>query len=93
MRLNLSAFAIVTSTLTGLVSAKLGSMCSAPLGPGSSGPGDAFWMENIKHQGSSAYHSNPSYQVFRNVKVGSSLTSHERIDDFSCRILVPKVMV
>ncbi|KAG6888038.1 hypothetical protein C0995_010954 [Termitomyces sp. Mi166 len=68
MRLNLGAFAIVTCTLTGLASARLGSSCSAPLGSGSSGPGDAFWMENIKHHGISAYHSNPGYQVFRNVK-------------------------
>ncbi|KAG5723043.1 hypothetical protein E4T56_gene19809, partial [Termitomyces sp. T112] len=68
MRLDLGAFAIVASTLTSLVSAKLGSTCSVPLGPGISGPEDAFWMENIKHQGISAYHSNSGYQVFRNVK-------------------------
>ncbi|KAJ6500510.1 exo-beta-1,3-glucanase [Mycena sanguinolenta] len=29
---------------------------------------DIFWLEAIKHQGKSAYNSDPSYQVFRNVK-------------------------
>ncbi|KAK2461102.1 hypothetical protein APHAL10511_006881 [Amanita phalloides] len=47
----------------------LGSACSAPLGPGMAAPTDPFWMQNIKHQGISPYHSNASsYQVFRNVK-------------------------
>ncbi|KAI0831502.1 exo-beta-1,3-glucanase [Trametes gibbosa] len=47
----------------------LGSSCSSALGPGTAAPGDAFWMENIKHQGIAAFNSNPSsYQVFRNVK-------------------------
>ncbi|KAK7449684.1 hypothetical protein VKT23_013157 [Stygiomarasmius scandens] len=47
----------------------LGSSCSAPLGPGSAAPSDPFWMQNIKHQGISAFNPNPSgYQVFRNVK-------------------------
>lgn len=28
-----------------------------------------YWLEDIKHQGISAFHSNPSsYEVFRNVK-------------------------
>ena len=48
----------------------LGAACSAPLGFGKAAPTDPFWMQNIKHQGISAYHSDPSaYQVFRNVKV------------------------
>jgi hypothetical protein len=43
------------------------------LGSGSSSANDAFWMENIKHQGLAAFNSNPStYQVFRNVKVCAS---------------------
>ncbi|KAI8998466.1 exo-beta-1,3-glucanase [Trametes punicea] len=47
----------------------LGSSCTSPLGPGTAAPGDPFWMQNIKHQGISAFNSNPaSYQVFRNVK-------------------------
>ncbi|KAF9466652.1 exo-beta-1,3-glucanase [Collybia nuda] len=47
----------------------LGTSCSAPLGAGTAGPGDPFWMQSIKHQGISAHHSNPaSYQIFRNVK-------------------------
>ncbi|KAG6917783.1 hypothetical protein DXG01_001055 [Tephrocybe rancida] len=31
-------------------------------------PNEPFWLEAIKHQGSSAYNSDPTYQVFRNVK-------------------------
>ncbi|EIW60068.1 exo-beta-1,3-glucanase [Trametes versicolor FP-101664 SS1] len=47
----------------------LGSTCSSPLGPGTAAPGDAFWMETIKHQGIAAFNPTPSsYQVFRNVK-------------------------
>ncbi|KAL4069057.1 glycoside hydrolase family 55 protein [Scleroderma citrinum] len=47
----------------------LGSSCSAPLGGGTASPSDPYWMEAIKHQGTSAFNSNPSsYQVFRNVK-------------------------
>ncbi|KAF5378141.1 hypothetical protein D9615_007528 [Tricholomella constricta] len=54
--------------LTSLVSG-LGTSCSSPLGAGTAAPGDPYWMQNIRHQGISAYHSNPSgYQVFRNVK-------------------------
>ncbi|KAI0930177.1 hypothetical protein AcV5_006960 [Taiwanofungus camphoratus] len=51
-------------TVTGL-----GSSCSAPLGAGNSTPSDPFWMQDITHQGTSAFNSDPSsYQVFRNVK-------------------------
>ena len=71
MRLGLGALVIMTSMLT--VSAKPGSSCSAPLRSGKSASDDAFWMENIKHQGISAYHSDPNYQVFRNVKVSDLL--------------------
>ncbi|PFH50090.1 glycoside hydrolase family 55 protein [Amanita thiersii Skay4041] len=47
----------------------LGTSCTAPLGPGAAAPSDPFWLQNIKHQGTSAFNSNPSgYQVFRNVK-------------------------
>ncbi|KAF5330865.1 hypothetical protein D9619_005867 [Psilocybe cf. subviscida] len=47
----------------------LGSSCSSALGAGTAASGDAFWMQNIKHQGIAAFNSNPSgYQVFRNVK-------------------------
>lgn len=49
----------------------LGTSCTAPLGAGTAAASDPFWMQNIKHQGISAFNSNPSgYQVFRNVKVG-----------------------
>lgn len=47
----------------------LGSSCSTPLGAGTAAPGDPFWLQNIAHQGTSAFNSAPSsYQVFRNVK-------------------------
>lgn len=38
----------------------------------------AYWMEEIKHQGIAAYHQDPGYSVFRNVKdfgaVGDGVT-------------------
>ncbi|KAG2137936.1 glycoside hydrolase family 55 protein [Suillus clintonianus] len=47
----------------------LGTSCSAPLGGGTAAPSDPYWLQTIKHQGTSAFNSNPSsYQVFRNVK-------------------------
>lgn len=47
----------------------LGSTCSSPLGAGTAGANDAFWMQNMAHQGKAAYAPNPStYQVFRSVK-------------------------
>jgi hypothetical protein len=50
--------------------AGLGSTCSSPLGAGTSGPNDPFWMETIKHQGKAPFNPNPNgYKVFRNVKV------------------------
>ncbi|TEB08672.1 pectin lyase-like protein, partial [Coprinellus micaceus] len=29
---------------------------------------EPYWLETIAHRGTAAYNSNPSYQVFRNVK-------------------------
>ncbi|KAF7295343.1 hypothetical protein MIND_01073700 [Mycena indigotica] len=47
----------------------LGSTCSTPLGAGTAAASDPYWLQNIKHQGISAFNSNPSsYKVFRNVK-------------------------
>ncbi|CAK5264005.1 unnamed protein product [Mycena citricolor] len=47
----------------------LGSSCSTPLGSGTAGPSNAFWLQDIKHQGTAAYNANPStYPVFRNVR-------------------------
>ncbi|KII88661.1 glycoside hydrolase family 55 protein [Plicaturopsis crispa FD-325 SS-3] len=49
--------------------AGLGSSCSTGLGAGNASASDPFWLESIKHQGISAFNSDPSsYQVFRNVK-------------------------
>ena len=46
---------------------ELGSQCSAPLTP--SVFDGQFWIENIKHEGLSAFNGNPSaYPVYRNVK-------------------------
>ncbi|KAG6814278.1 hypothetical protein H0H92_013403 [Tricholoma furcatifolium] len=45
---------------------------------GTAHPNEPFWLESIKHQGSSAYNPDPSYPVFRNVKdfgaVGDGVT-------------------
>lgn len=46
----------------------LGLSCSAPLTTGHAAPGDPYWLQNIKHQGTSAFNSDKSYQVFRNVR-------------------------
>lgn len=47
----------------------LGSSCTAPLGGGIASPSEPYWLETIRHQGSSPFHSDPSsYQIFRNVK-------------------------
>lgn len=58
----------------------LGSSCtSGPLSGGTAAPGDPYWLESIRHQGTSPFNSDPgSYQVFRNVKdygaVGDGVT-------------------
>lgn len=49
------------------LAAGLGSTCSAPLGAGTAGPNDPFWLQNIQHQGTSAFGPG-GYQVYRNVK-------------------------
>ncbi|EEB98873.1 hypothetical protein MPER_01544, partial [Moniliophthora perniciosa FA553] len=47
----------------------LGTECSGPLGPGTATPGDPYWLQDMKHQGMSAFHPDPNnYQVFRNVQ-------------------------
>jgi hypothetical protein len=79
----LKLFITVLSTITFIFGAP--TTCSRELGSGISGENDAFWMENIKHQGISAFNSDPSkYQVFRNVKVSAyalriSMTEFDRI--------------
>ncbi|KAI0062874.1 exo-beta-1,3-glucanase [Artomyces pyxidatus] len=45
----------------------LGSQCTAPLGAGTAGANDPYWLETITHQGTSAFGPG-GYQVFRNVK-------------------------
>ncbi|KZT11301.1 glycoside hydrolase family 55 protein [Laetiporus sulphureus 93-53] len=47
----------------------LGTKCSAAVASGTAAAGDPFWLENITHQGISAFNADPSsYTVFRNVK-------------------------
>ncbi len=59
---------VALSYIVTFVSA-LGTTCSSPLTSGTAAPSDPYWLQNIKHQGTSAFNSNPgSYQVFRNVK-------------------------
>lgn len=59
---------VLVSNPLSMVSA-LGSACSAPLTVGTAAPGDPFWLQSIKHQGTAAFNPAPSsYQVFRNVK-------------------------
>ena len=51
----------------------LGTTCTVPLGAGTSGHNDPFWMQSIKHQGTAPFNLNPSsYNVFRNVKVSTN---------------------
>ncbi|KAF9044173.1 exo-beta-1,3-glucanase [Panaeolus papilionaceus] len=68
MLVSLNRLLIAVVSFAGLVSA-LGSTCSTPLGAGTSGASDPFWMQSIKHQGKAPFNPNPSsYKVFRNVK-------------------------
>ncbi|KAG1849256.1 glycoside hydrolase family 55 protein [Suillus subluteus] len=60
----LSALLALSTLVSGL-----GTSCSAPLGSGTTAPNDPYWLQTVKHQGTSAFNSDPSsYQVFRNVK-------------------------
>lgn len=65
-----SALLLLSTVLyTSRTASGLGSSCSAPLGSGTAAPTDPYWLETIKHQGTSPFNPNPSsYQVFRNVK-------------------------
>ncbi|KZT57414.1 glycoside hydrolase family 55 protein [Calocera cornea HHB12733] len=71
---------LIVSLLTAVnVAWGLGSSCSAAMTGGTAAPGDPYWMQNIQHQGTSPYNSDPSsYQVYRNVKdfgaVGDGVT-------------------
>ena len=62
---------ITLSSLFGLALG-LGSSCSSPLGNGHGDPDTPYWLETIKHQGTSPFNPNSTlerpYQVFRNVK-------------------------
>lgn len=63
----LLAFATLSAHLTRVLGSN--SECQGPLGPGTAAPGDPYWLQNIKHQGLSAFNYNASaYQIFRNVQ-------------------------
>lgn len=83
---------LVSATILGLAAlvSGLGTSCSAPVASGTAAPSDPFWMEQIKHQGTSPFNPNPSgYQVFRNVKVRHATppryTQGSPVADTDCR--------
>ena len=77
--------ASIVLALAGAVSG-LGTTCSTPMGAGTSGVNDPFWMQSIKHQGTSAFNGDKSYTVFRNVKVCL-------IFDFGCELCVNVALI
>lgn len=64
----LSLLAVCISFLLVPFTHALGSSCSAPLAQGTASPQDPYWLETIKHQGTSPFNPDKSYKVFRNVK-------------------------
>lgn len=47
----------------------LGTNCTAAITSGTAGASDPYWLENVAHQGTSAFNTDSSnYTVFRNVK-------------------------
>ena len=67
------SFTGILLSLAGIVSG-LGTSCTVPLGAGTSGNNDPFWMQSIKHQGTAPFNVDPSsYTVFRNVKVSTQV--------------------
>ncbi|EJD39742.1 glucan 1,3-beta-glucosidase [Auricularia subglabra TFB-10046 SS5] len=65
----LSPFIAIALLACAHVARSIGTACSAPLGRGSAGPGDPYWLENMPKRGSSAYNADPaSYVVRRNVR-------------------------
>ncbi|EIW85955.1 glycoside hydrolase family 55 protein [Coniophora puteana RWD-64-598 SS2] len=80
--------------------AALGSTCTTALGGGTAGASDPFWLQNMKHQGTSAFNADPSsYAVYRNVQdygakgdgstddtaaIMSAMTDGGRCGDVSC---------
>ena len=64
------AFGLLLSTILYIPRAvsALGSSCLAPLSDGTASATDPYWLETIKHQGTSLFNPNATYQVFRNVK-------------------------
>ncbi|KAF9038899.1 beta-1,3-glucanase [Hymenopellis radicata] len=66
--LRLFLYAVTLGSLFAIANS-LGTSCTGPLGGGTAGASDPFWLQSITHQGSAAFNSNPNgYHVFRNVK-------------------------
>ncbi len=66
--LRLFLYAVTLGSLFAIANS-LGTSCTGPLGGGTAGASDPFWLQSISHRGTAAFNSNPSgYQVFRNVK-------------------------
>ncbi|PVG03211.1 putative glucan 1,3-beta-glucosidase [Serendipita vermifera] len=60
---------VSTSSTPTPTSNGLGSECTAPLGSGTAGTNDPWWLESMPHIGTAAFNANPStYKVYRNVK-------------------------
>ncbi|TFK19768.1 glucan 1,3-beta-glucosidase [Coprinopsis marcescibilis] len=65
----LLSFSVLTQATSANIDASKASYCESHLGNGLAKPNDPWWMETIKHQGTSPTNPEPqSYRPFRNVK-------------------------
>ncbi|KAH6909779.1 glucan 1,3-beta-glucosidase [Coprinopsis sp. MPI-PUGE-AT-0042] len=75
------------------VDANIGAQACTPLGNGIARPSDPWWMESIKHQGSSPTHPDPNgYRPFRNVKDFGAVGDGVK-DDTCCNQVRPSHLV